>query len=84
MYKIPLFAFLLLISAFSYAQSVAHIDKKSKEFYFVAKPNTVYKIIGYQFANITTQKMICFSSYESDVRGNAMRCPLGAYFDGSI
>src|SRR5450755_2670860 len=80
MQKIILSVSILLSALMCKGQAVGHIDKKTKEFYITAKPNTDYKIIGYQFANISTEKMICFSSYTYDVRGNPMKCPLGAYF----
>jgi hypothetical protein len=80
MLKFMLSLAILLSALICGAQTVGHVDKKTKEFYITAKPNTEYKIIGYQFANIETEKMICFSSYTYDVRGNPMKCPLGAYF----
>jgi|SRR5450432_1885949 len=76
--------FLFLLTAhFSIAQTFGFVDKKTKEFYIPTNPKATYKIIGYQFANITTVKMVCFSTYTYDVRGNPLKCPLGAYFDTS-
>ncbi len=63
------------------ALTVAHVDKKSKEFFVTSNPKAEYKIFGYQYANITTKKMICFSSYTYDVGDNLNKCPLGSYFD---
>lgn len=80
MHKIILSLSILLSALVGDAQTAGHIDKKTKEFYITAKPNTDYKIIGYQFASTATQKMICFSSYTYDVRDNPLKCPLGAYF----
>jgi hypothetical protein len=63
------------------ALTVAHVDKKTKEFFVTSNPKAEYKIFGYQYANITTRKMICFSSYTYDVGDNLNKCPLGSYFD---
>ncbi len=61
--------------------TVAHVDKKTKEFFVTSNPKTEYKIFGYQYPNITTRKMICFSSFTYDVGDNLNNCPLGSYFD---
>ncbi len=63
------------------AMTVAHVDKKTKEFFVTSNPKAEYKIFGYQYANVTTRKMICFSSYTYDVGDNLNKCPLGSYFD---
>ena len=60
---------------------VAHVDKKTKEFFVASNPKADYKIFGYEYPNITTRKMVCFSSYTYDVGDNLNKCPLGAYFD---
>ena len=65
----------------SFAQAVAKIDKRTKEFSIAANQKSDYQIFGYQFANNSTKKMICFSSHVTDVRDNYNRCPLGSYFD---
>ncbi|HEV3222483.1 MAG TPA: hypothetical protein VGZ90_06370 [Puia sp.] len=62
-------------------QTVAHVDKKTKEFFVTTNPKAEYKIFGYEYPNITTRKMICFSSYTYDVGDNLNKCPLGSYFD---
>jgi hypothetical protein len=77
---LTLFLFLLASNA-AMAQNVAHVDKKSKEFFVTSNPKAEYKIFGYQYPNITTKKMICFSSYTYDVGDNLNKCPLGSYFD---
>src|SRR5580700_10422039 len=61
--------------------TVAHVDKKSKEFFVISNLKAEYEIFGYQYPNITTKKMICFSSYTYDVADNLNKCPLGSYFD---
>jgi hypothetical protein len=76
-------AFLMLMSVGLYlaAQPPGHVDKKTKEFIVPPNQKADFSIIGYQFANLTTKKMICFSSNSSLVRENDHDCPLGAYFD---
>jgi len=63
------------------ALTVAHVDKKTKEFFVTSNPKAEYKIFGYEYPNITTRKMVCFSSYTYDVGDNLNNCPLGSYFD---
>jgi hypothetical protein len=76
---------LLMVSVTAFGQTVVgHVDKKTKEFFIPSKPKGDYKIFGYQYPNITTQKMICFSSYSYDVRDNLNKCPLGSYFETSF
>ena len=62
-------------------QAIGHIDKKTKEFYVASGQKQDYNVFGYQYANNTTRKMICFSSHVTDVKDNYNGCPLGAYFD---
>jgi hypothetical protein len=77
-----IFLFILFLAATTGAvgQVIGRIDKKTKEFYVVADQKPDYRVFGYQFANSTTQKMICFSSHVTDVKDNYNRCPLGSYF----
>ncbi len=80
------FSFLfLIISSVAISQNatpaVAHVDKKTKEFFVTSNPKAEYKIFGYEYPNITTRKMVCFSSYTYDVGANINNCPLGSYFD---
>jgi hypothetical protein len=69
----------LLISSSVIGQAVGRVDKKTKEFSVPADQKVEFTMFGYEYANITTRKMICFSSNVNSVRDNA--CPLGAYFD---
>jgi hypothetical protein len=71
----------LIISSAAICQAVGRIDKKTKEFYIPAGQKVEYVIFGYQFANLSTEKMICFSTNSNDVRANMNNCKLGAYFD---
>jgi hypothetical protein len=76
-------SFLLFVFFASHAigQVPGHVDKKTKEFTIPPNPKADFSIIGYQYPNLTTKKMICFSSNSSLVRENDHDCPLGAYFD---
>ena len=70
-----------LIALGTHAQVIGKVDKKSKEFVVPANQKIDYRVFGFQFANNTTQKMICFSSRVADVKDNFNKCPLGSYFD---
>src|SRR5450432_3856683 len=76
-------ALLILVSLSVHlaGQPPGHVDKKTKEFIISPNPKADFSIIGYQFPNLTTKKMICFSTNTSLVTENAHDCPLGAYFD---
>ena len=79
MNKILSFVLFLLISSGAIGQVIGHVDKKTKEFSVPPDQKVEFVVFGYEFANITTRKMICFSSNVNSVRGST--CPLGAYFD---
>ena len=81
MNKIRLFILFLLVASIAQGQVIGHVDRKTKEFYTDANLKTAYRVFGYQYANNTTRKMICFSSHVTDVQDNYNRCPLGSYFD---
>jgi hypothetical protein len=81
MTKILSFILILLFASSAHGQVIGRVDKKTKEFTVAPDQKMDYRVFGYQFANNTTQKMICFSSHEADVRDNYNRCPLGSYFD---
>lgn len=82
MYKTLLFISLLLITANVPAQIVGRVDKRSKGFFIPADQQGKYLLFGYQYPNLTTKKMICFSNSADILRAN-YQCPLGAYFDTS-
>jgi hypothetical protein len=71
---------LLLISSGCFAQVVGRVDRKTKEFIIAANQKVDYMVFGYQFANATTQKLICFASNQDVVRAN-VNDKLGSYFD---
>src|SRR5450631_2363726 len=79
MNKILSLILFLLIASSAIGQVVGRVDKKTKEFSVPAELTVQYTVFGYEFANITTRKMICFSSNVNSVRGGT--CPLGSYFD---
>jgi hypothetical protein len=80
MYKILAIASFLLISSGCFAQIIGKVDKKTKEFSIAAGQKGTYMVFGYQFANATTPKMICFASSEDVTRAN-QNLLLGSYFD---
>ena len=80
MNKMLVFGFLLLISSGCFAQVVGKVDKKTKEFSIASGQKADYTVFGFQFANATTQKLICFASNDNVARANSA-LPLGAYFD---
>lgn len=80
MNKIFPFIVLLLISSGCFAQVIGKIDKKTKEFTIPANQKLDYSVYGYQYANATTPKVICFSTNQDVVRANNSD-KLGAYFD---
>jgi hypothetical protein len=69
----------LLVASGAMGQVIGHVDKKTREFSIPSELKSEYTVFGYEFANNTTRKMICFSSNVNSVRGST--CPLGAYFD---
>jgi len=77
---LSLLFFLVSLSG-AFAQANARVDKKTKEFFIPANPKAEYRIYGYQYPNISTQKVICFSSYSYDVSDNLCKCKLGSYFN---
>ena len=80
MNKVLAFVSLLLISSGCFAQVVGRVDRKTKEFTIAANQKVDYMVYGYQFANATTQKLICFASNQDVVRAN-VNDKLGSYFD---
>jgi hypothetical protein len=84
MKKIFLVISLLTVFVTVNGQTIAKVDKKTKEFYIPANSKVQFRIFGYEFPNVSTRKMICFSSYTGDVGANMYNCPLGSYFDTGI
>lgn len=80
MNKILLFSVFLLVSMGSSAQVVGKVDKATKEFSIASGQKVEFMIFGYQYANATTDKLICFASNDNVVRANS-NCKLGSYFD---
>jgi hypothetical protein len=70
----------LLFSTGCFAQVIGRVDRKTKEFTIPANQKVEYIVYGYQFANATTQRLICFASNQDVVRAN-VNDKLGAYFD---
>jgi hypothetical protein len=80
MNKLLAIVVMLLVSGGSFAQVVGRVDKKTKEFSIAGGQKVDYMIFGYRFANVSTEKYICFASNEDVERANA-NLPLGAYYD---
>ena len=83
MNKILSFILLLLLTSSAIGQVIGRVDKKTKEFYVAPDQKMDYTVFGYQYANNTTRKMICFSSNVNTVKDNFGKCPLGGYFDSN-
>jgi hypothetical protein len=83
MNKMLALAVLLLISSGGFAQVVGKVDKKTKEFRIASGQKADYTIFGFQFANATTAKLICFASNENVEKANG-NLPLGSYFDTDV
>ena len=81
MTKILFSILLLTITSCAIGQVIGRVDKKTKEFTVAPDQKIDYQVFGYQFANNTTRKMICFSSHMTDVKSNFSNCPLGSYYD---
>jgi hypothetical protein len=81
MHKILSSILFLLVTSGAIGQVMGTVDKKTKEFSVPPNQKIDYRVYGYQYPNITTVKMICFSSHEGDVRDNYSGCPLGSYYD---
>jgi hypothetical protein len=84
MNKILSLILILFVSLHATGQTVGKVDKKTKEFFIAGDQKVEYRIYGYQFANISTKKMICFSSNRYDVAANIANCPLGSYFNTGL
>lgn len=80
MNKVVAMASVLLISSGCFAQVVAKVDKKSKEYSIAPGQKVDYTVFGYQYANPAAPKLICFASNEDVERAN-QNLPLGSYFD---
>ncbi len=81
MIKTLILSFFLFISILAVGQNTAYVDKKSKEFILTPNPKSEFEIVGYEYPNISTKRMICFSSNTNLVNDNMAKCPLGAYFE---
>lgn len=73
-------ALLMLISSGCFAQVIAKVDRKTKEFSIAAGQKANYMVFGYQYANPSAPKVLCFASSEDVVRANQSLL-LGSYFD---
>jgi len=81
MNKILSIILVMLVTSSAIGQVVGRVDKKTKEFSIAPDQKSNYTIVGYQYPNNTTKKMICFSSNVNTVQDNLSKCQLGSYFD---
>jgi hypothetical protein len=81
MNKILSFILFLLVASSAIGQVAGRVDKKTKEFSVAPDQKMNYTVLGYQYPNNTTRKMICFSSNANTVQDNVSKCLLGSYFD---
>jgi hypothetical protein len=72
----------VLLSNFCYSQNLPSINKADKSFWLgMDKYDDTPLIYGYKFPDLKSEKMICFSSFTSDVDNNPHNCVLGAYYE---
>ena len=71
-----------LLTNFCYSQNLPSIDKEEKSFsLYMDKYDETPLIYGYKLPDLKSEKMICFSSFTSDVDNNPHKCVLGAYYE---
>ena len=71
-----------LLTNFCYYQNLPFINKENKSFSLdMDRYDDTPLIYGYKFADLKSEKLICFSSFTSDVESNPHKCILGAYYE---
>ena len=71
-----------LLTNFCYSQNLPSINKTDKSFsLYMDKYDETPLIYGYKLPDLKSEKMICFSSFTSDVDNNPHKCVLGAYYE---
>ena len=72
----------VLLSNFCYSQNLPAINKANKTFsLYMDKYDDTPLIYGYKLPDSKSEKMICFSSFTTDVENNPYKCVLGAYYE---
>ena len=70
-----------LLTNFCYSQNLPSINKADKSFsLYMDKYDDTPLIYGYKLPDLKSEKLICFSSFTSDVDNNPHKCVLGAYY----
>ena len=70
-----------LLTNFCYSQNLPSINKSDNSFsLYMDKYDETPLIYGYKFPDLKSEKMICFSSFTSDVDNNPHKCVFGAYY----
>ena len=70
------------LTNFCYSQNLPSVNKADKSFsLYMDKYDDTPLIYGYKLPDLKSEKMICFSSFTSDVDNNPHKCVLGAYYE---
>jgi hypothetical protein len=71
-----------LSTNFCYSQNLPSINIADKSFsLYMDKYDETPLIYGYKLPDLKSEKLICFSSFTSDVDNNPHKCVLGAYYE---
>ena len=72
----------VLLTNFCYSQNLPSINRTDKSFsLYIDESDETPLIYGYKLPNLKSEKLICFSSFTSDVENNPHKCVLGAYYE---
>jgi hypothetical protein len=72
----------VLLTNFCYSQNLPSINRADKSFsLYIDESDETPLIYGYKIPDLNSEKMICFSSFTSDVENNPHKCVLGAYYE---
>jgi hypothetical protein len=72
----------VFLTNFCFSQNLPSINKAVKSFsLYIDKYDITPLIYGYILPDIKSEKLICFSSFTSDVDNNPHKCVLGAYYE---
>lgn len=71
----------LVLTNDCFAQNLPVIDMAKKTFnIYMDNSDDTPLIYGYETDDLTSKKLICFSTMTADVDGNPHKCKLGAYY----
>ncbi len=70
-----------LLTNFCYSQNLPVVNKNDKSFsLYPSKFDDTPLTYGYKSPELTSEKIICFSSFTDDVENNPHKCLIGAYY----